>query len=139
MLHKSEKPLYKSPSRCFTTHVMPLRKNLKIKCLHAANFTHSLARAGGDELIRNGTNSCSQTHQGRCNHLYLCDAHKGYSVQRSFYSERDKNKTSNNAVSIQRTLKYIEPVVNRPSSESDNTSDRGHQWLWPAHPLGFIL
>ncbi len=30
-------------------------------------------------------------------------------------------------------------VVTGPSSESDNTSDRGHQWLWPAHPLGIIF
>ncbi len=26
-----------------------------------------------------------------------------------------------------------------PSSGSDNSSDRRHQWLWPAHPLGFIF
>ncbi len=30
-------------------------------------------------------------------------------------------------------------VVTRPSPESDNTSDGRHQWLWPAHPLGFIF
>ncbi len=36
-------------------------------------------------------------------------------------------------------LKGYKRVGTRPSSESDNTSDRGHQWLWPAHPLGFIF
>ncbi len=30
-------------------------------------------------------------------------------------------------------------VGTRPSSRSDNMSDGRHQWLWPAHPLGFIL
>ncbi len=33
----------------------------------------------------------------------------------------------------------VTTVGTRPSSRSDNTSDRRHQWLWPAHPLGFIF